>query len=187
VGRWRNRCTAHWCRLFSVALEQARARADTLGLRCWYQRGTFDSTGLRSTSLDGAFSIDVILAIPDKRGGFAEVARILKPGARFVFIDWERDLSPPGYPQPVSDYRPLLQATGFEVVKHTYSPHADDLRRKFYERMMARQEELSSETDPKTAESNLREVRAWLGMLDGTDYLTHSKGVMVAAYKRGER
>lgn len=169
-----------------VALEQARARAGALGLSCSYQSGTLDSTGLKTASLDGAFSIDVIWAIPDKRAGFAEVARILKPGARFVFIDWERDLSPPGYPPPVSDHRPLLEATGFEIVKHVYSPRADDLRRKFYERMIARQDELIGEIDPKTAESNLREARAWLGMLDGTDYLLHSERVMVAARKRGE-
>ena len=169
----------------AVALEQATARASSLGLRCSYRSGTFDLTGLESASLDGAFSIDVIWAIPDKRAGFAEVARILKPDARFVFIDWERDLSPPGYPLPVSDHRPLLQAAGLEVEKHMYSQHADDLRRKFYEKMIARQEELLGEIDPKTAESNLREAKAWLGMLDGTDYLLHSRRVMVAARKRG--
>jgi ubiquinone/menaquinone biosynthesis C-methylase UbiE len=171
----------------AVAIEQARARAGALGLSCSYQSGTFDSTGLESTSLDGAFSIDVIWAIPDKPTGFAEIFRILKPGARFVFIDWERDLSPPGYPPPVSDHRPLVQAAGLEIVNHVYAPLADELRRKFYEKMIARQEELIGVTDPKTAESTLREARAWLGIIDGTDYLLHSKRVMVVSLKRGER
>ena len=67
-----------------------------------------------------------------------------------------------------------------------YSPHADELRRKFYEKMIARQEELIGLTDPKTAESTLREARAWLGILDGTDYLLHSKRVMVVSLKPGE-
>ena len=81
----------------------------------------------------------MIWAIPDKRAGFAETARILKPGARFVFTDWERDLSPPGYPPPVSDHRPLLQTAGFEVELRQLRPHADSLRRAFYEKMLARQ------------------------------------------------
>jgi len=170
----------------TVAVEQARARALALRLNCFYQSGAIDSISLKSTSLDGAFSIDVIWAIPDKRAGFAEVARILKPGARFVLIDWERDLSPPAYPPPVSDHRPLLEEAGFVIEKHVYSPRADDLRRKFYEIMIAHQEDLIGEIDQKTAESNLREARAWLGMLDGTYYLLHSRRVMVAARKRPE-
>ena len=167
----------------AVALKQARARARRLGITSSYQSASFDATGLDPASIDGAFSIDVIWAIPDKRAGFAEAARILKPGTRFVFIDWERDLSPPGYPAPVSDHRPLLEATGFEVERHELGLHADSLRRAFYEKMLAREGELMRELDEKTAESNLREARAWLGLLDGVDYMQHSRRVMVAARK----
>src|SRR5260370_7610842 len=79
----------------AVALEQARARARRLGMTSSYQSGSFDTTGLDPASVDGAFSIDVIWAIPDKQAGFAETARILNPGAKFVFRDSEPDLSPP--------------------------------------------------------------------------------------------
>jgi ubiquinone/menaquinone biosynthesis C-methylase UbiE len=171
----------------TVALEEARARAFRLGITSSYKSASFDATGLDPESVDGALSIDVIWAIPDKRAGFAETARILKPGARFVFTDWERDLSPPGYPAPVSDHRPLLQATGFEVELRQLRPHADSLRRAFYEKMLARQGELMREVDEKTAESNLREARAWLGLLDGVDYMQHSRRVLVAARKLAER
>jgi ubiquinone/menaquinone biosynthesis C-methylase UbiE len=168
----------------AVALEQARARARQRNLTaCSYQSGSFQATGLDGASVDGAISIDVIWAIPDKRAGFAETARILKPGARFVFTDWERDLSPPGYPAPVNDHSPLLLDAGFEVERHKLWPRADSLRRAFYERMLARQGELMSDLDEKTAESNLREARAWLGLLDGVDYLQHSRRVLVAARK----
>jgi ubiquinone/menaquinone biosynthesis C-methylase UbiE len=167
----------------SVALEQARARANRLGNNCSYRSGTYDATGLDVASVDGTFSIDVIWAIPDKRAGFAEVARILKPGARFVFIDWERDLSPPGYPAPVSSHRALLEATGFEVELHQYNSRADSMRRNFYEKMLERQNELTGGLDAKTAESNLREARAWLGQIDGVDYMQHSRRVLVAARK----
>ena len=216
-----------------VALEQARVRACRLGITSSYKSATFDATGLDPASVDGAISIDVIWAIPDKRAGFAETARILKPGARFVFTDWERDLSPPGYPAPVSDHRPLwaipdkragfaetarilrpgakfvftdwerdlsppgypapvsdhrplLAATGFEVERRQLWPHADSLRRAFYEKMLARQGELMRELDEKTAESNLREARAWLGLLDGVDYMQHSRRVLIAARKLPE-
>src|SRR6266404_6190586 len=100
----------------AVALEQARARARRLGITSSYQSGSFDATGLDPASVDGALSTDVIWAIPDKQAGFAETARILRPGAKFVFTDWERDLSPPGYPAPVSDHRPLLR--GFQSARH---------------------------------------------------------------------
>jgi len=40
------------------------------------------------------------------------------------------------------------------------------MHRAFYEKMLARQSELLRELDEKTAESNLREARAWLGLLD---------------------
>jgi ubiquinone/menaquinone biosynthesis C-methylase UbiE len=167
----------------AVALEQARARARRPGITFSYQIGSFETTGLDSASVDGAMSIDVIWAIPDKEAGFAETARILKSGARFVFTDWERDLSPPGYPAPVSDHRPLLEATGFEVERRQLRPHADAMRRAFYEKMLARQRELLRELDEKTAESNLREARAWLGQLDGVDYMQHSRRVLMAARK----
>jgi ubiquinone/menaquinone biosynthesis C-methylase UbiE len=167
----------------TIALDQARARARRFGLNCSYESARFDATGLDPASFDGALSIDVIWAIPDKRAGFAETARILRPSARFVFTDWERDLSPPGYPAPVSDHRPLLEATGFEVERRQLWPHADAMRRAFYEKMLAKQEELMRVLDQKTAESNLREARAWLGLLDGVDYMQHSRRVVVAARK----
>ena len=166
-----------------VALEQARARARSCGVTASveHKAGTFAVTGLDAASIDGAISIDVIWAIPDKRTGFAEVARILRLGARFVFIDWERDLSPPGYPPPVSDYRPLLVETGFEIELYQFGPQADAMRRAFYEKMLERQGELTGQLDEKTAQSNLREARAWLGLLDGVDYMQHSRRMLVVA------
>lgn len=60
------------------------------------------------------------------------------------------------------------------------------MRRAFYEKMLARQEELVRQLDEKTAQSNLREARAWLGLLDGVDYMQHSRRVLVAARKLSE-
>jgi ubiquinone/menaquinone biosynthesis C-methylase UbiE len=169
-----------------VALEQGRERARQLGIldTVSYRLASFDATGLAPASVDGAMSIDVIWAIPNKRAGFAEAARILKAGARFVFTDWERDLSPPGYPPPVDDYRPLLEAAGFEVKLRQLRPEADAMRRKFYEKMLLYHTESLQVRNEKAAESILREARAWLGLLDGIDYMRHSRRVLIAARKR---
>jgi ubiquinone/menaquinone biosynthesis C-methylase UbiE len=172
-----------------VALEQAHARARQLGIAelVSYKVANFDATGCDAASFDGAMSIDVIWAIPDKPAGFAETARILKPGARFVFTDWERDLAPPGYPTPVNDYRPLLKAAGFEIEFHQLNPGADMMRHSFYEKMLHYQAELLQVLDEKPAESILREAKGWLGLLDGIDYMRHSRRVLVAARKRNDR
>ncbi|MBV8453884.1 MAG: methyltransferase domain-containing protein [Deltaproteobacteria bacterium] len=172
-----------------VALEQARARAQRLGIAdlVSYRTASFDATGFDTASFDGAMSIDVIWAIPDKPAGIAEAARILKPGARFIFVDWERDLSPPGYPAPVNDYRPLLEAAGFELELRQLNPEADVMRRTFYEKMLHHQAELLQVLDEKPAESILRESKVWLGLLDGIDYLTHSRRVLVAARRPAGR
>jgi len=61
------------------------------------------------------------------------------------------------------------------------------MHRVFYEKMLLRQEELIRELDGKTAESNLREARAWLGLLDGVDYMQHSRRVLAAARRMGEK
>ena len=167
------------------ALDKARARALERGLadRTSYKLARFEATGLDQASINGAISIDVIWAIPDKPGGFSEVARILKPGARFVFTDWERDLSPPGYPAPINDYRQLLEGAGFELEFRQLNSDADARRRLFYEKMLQHQEELLAILDQKKAESTLREARGWLGQLDGVDYMNYSRRVLIAARK----
>lgn len=168
-----------------VALQQARERARQHGISdtVSYQGGSFDATGFDPSTFDAAMSIDVIWAIPDKRAGFAETARILKPGARFAFTDWERDSSPPGYAATLSDHRPMLTAAGFEIELHQVLAYAELLRRAFYEKMLARQQELIRAMGEHAAQSPLREAKAWLGLIDGVDYLKHSRRVLVAVRK----
>ena len=167
------------------ALESASMKARQLGLadRTSYKLARFDATGLDTASIHGAISIDVVWAIPDKQAGFFEVARILRSDARFAFTDWERDLSPPGYPAPIKDYRHLLEAAGFELQFHQLNPEADEKRRIFYEKMLDHQAELLKVLDRKTAESTLREAKGWLGQLDGVDYLKYSRRVLMVARK----
>jgi ubiquinone/menaquinone biosynthesis C-methylase UbiE len=39
---------------------------------------------------DAAMSVDVLWMVPDRPAALREVARVLKPGARFVCTNWDR-------------------------------------------------------------------------------------------------
>ena len=51
--------------------------------------------------------------------------------------------------------------------------------------MLEGQQELIRDLGEHAAESPLREAKAWLGLIDGVDYLKHSRRVFVAARKPG--
>ena len=86
--------------LSSVGIARASERARELGVadRARFQVADLTVTGLPDASFDAAMSVDVLWAVPDKLGALREAARILKPGARFAFTNWDRDLTPPGVP-----------------------------------------------------------------------------------------
>ena len=48
----------------------------------------------------------------DLSAALIDIARILKPNSRFTFTAWEGASVPP---HNIKDYRPFLQAAGFEV------------------------------------------------------------------------
>ena len=108
--------------LSDVALDHARDRARALvpPVEATFAQGSFSHTGLEAASADGAMSVDALQYAPDKRAALDEVARVLRPGARFAFVCFE--LEPEriaGLPvlgtDPVSDYAPLLAEAGFET------------------------------------------------------------------------
>jgi SAM-dependent methyltransferase len=102
-----------------VAVRHASNRllgTDLVG-KARFQRGDFLATALPEGSLiDAAMSADALLFAPDRAAACREVARILRPGTRFVFTTWE--LFQPSVSlglDPIVDYRPLLEAAGFAV------------------------------------------------------------------------
>lgn len=108
--------------LSAVAIAQATARAAALGLAndASFVVGAFAATGLPSDFADGITSEDALQYAPDKRSAFAEAARIMRPGGRFVFTAFELDPSrvadlPVLGADPADDYRPLLETAGFTV------------------------------------------------------------------------
>jgi ubiquinone/menaquinone biosynthesis C-methylase UbiE len=175
--------------LAQVAIDRARERARELNLggRARFEVADIVATWLPEAGLDAAMSIDTLWAVPDKPGAMRELARILRPGARFVFTNWDRDLSPPGYPAPLNDHRPLLEDAGFAVEAYDVRPDAEAKRRAYYERIVAAEQELIEDMGEEGARKMLFEARGTLGLVDGTDYLAHSRRIFVIARRATAR
>lgn len=169
--------------LSSVGITRAEARAAELGLgdRAHFQVGDITTTGLPEASFDGAMSVDVLWAVPDKLAALKEAARILKPGARLAFTNWDRDRTPPGYLPPLADHRPLLKQAGFEIETYQVQPDAETKRRAYYERIVAAEHDLVQEMGEEAAARLMFEAKGSLGLTDGVDYLTHSRRIYVVA------
>jgi SAM-dependent methyltransferase len=115
--------------LSAAGVEAAGERARAVGLadRATFRVGSFAATGLGSGSADGAMTVDALQYAPGKAAALAEVARILRPGGRFVFtafeVDPERVAGAPVLgDDPVADYRPGLEAAGFTVESYDETP-----------------------------------------------------------------
>ena len=173
--------------LSPVAVEHASQRAKDFGVEGRAEFETADLTALpfAPATFDAAMSIDVLFLLsPKTLLALREVARILKPGARFVFTNWDRDLSPPGYPPPVNDHRPLLREAGFEIETYEEVPDAEPKRRAIYERYVARKEALEGELGKDVVQLLMFEARSSLGLEDGIDYLAHSRRIFAVARRR---
>ena len=169
--------------LSSVGIARAGERAAEFGLgdRAHFQVGNITATGLPDASFDGAMSVDVLWAVPDKLGALREAARILKPGARFAFTNWDRDRTPPGYLPPVPDHRPLLKQAGFEIETYQVQPQAEAKRRAVYEAIVGAEQDLVTEMGEEAAARLMFEAKGTLGLTDGVDYLAHSRRIYVVA------
>ena len=135
-----------------VATEQARARADRLGLseRARFQVGSFANTGLEAGSADGAMSEDALQYATDKRAALVEAARILRPGGRFVFTAYELDPKraadlPILGADTTDDYRPLLEEAGFSVTLYEEVAGWPEPMTSTYQAVIAAKEALTQE------------------------------------------
>jgi SAM-dependent methyltransferase len=97
-----------------LAEELAVASGMTQLLR--FKIGDISKTGWSDSHFDGAFSMDVLLFVPDKRAALLEVARILKPGGRFVGTSWELRAASAALPAPAFDeYPAAFKDAGFII------------------------------------------------------------------------
>jgi SAM-dependent methyltransferase len=162
------------------AVQQARQRARELGLteRARFLVASADATGLPGSSVDAVMSVDSFWLFPDKTGVTAEVARILRPGGRFVFTTWDFDYTPPGWPPQVPHHRDLLREAGFLL--QTYEETPDWLRRQVavYEGILTARPELVAELGESAASDMIAEA------LQMPAVLGQSRRVLAVARRR---
>ena len=94
------------------AVNSANQRIHEFGLddRAEFKTGTFYDTGFENESCDCAISVDALWLAPDRNKALVEIARILKPNARFIFTTWDGNI-----PFMPSDHKGSLADSGFEV------------------------------------------------------------------------
>jgi SAM-dependent methyltransferase len=83
-------CRGTGVELSAAALRAGRARAESLGVASLLTTAEADLNSalpFAPGSFDAAMSIDVVCHVRDRAALFREVARVLSPGARFLFTD----------------------------------------------------------------------------------------------------
>lgn len=129
--------------------------------------GSFASTGLGDRSLDAVMSIDALQYSPDKSTALREFARIIRPGGRLAFFSFE--LHPEraqGLPvigqDMVSDFRPLLSESGFDVLKYEQTPYWHERLTSAYSAVIAAQGTLQREMGPLATAAMISEMTVTL-------------------------
>jgi SAM-dependent methyltransferase len=149
--------------LSGVGVSQANARATAAGLaqHVHFQVGDLTATELPNAACDGAVSFDVLALVPDQAAAAREVARILRPGSRFVFtsIEQRKPGSSPQGVAPVENYRPLLEAAGFFVEVHEEAPDWERRQRAALAGIVAAETDLQAEVGHAAAEGLLHMAR----------------------------
>jgi ubiquinone/menaquinone biosynthesis C-methylase UbiE len=118
---------------------------------------------LVSACAGGAMSVDALQYVPDKRVAFAEVRRVLGPGARFAFTAFEVEPARvAGLPvlgtDPIAEYAPVLEAAGFAVETVEETEAWADRLEATYRAVVAAQDALAVEMGDRGLAALLREV-----------------------------
>ena len=145
--------------LSPVAVAQAEKRAQDLGLAgtSHFSIGSFAETGLETTSMDAAMSVDALQYAPEKMAALREFARIIRPGGTLAFFAFELDPERArGLPvigdDPIDDCRPLLRDAGFNVLQYHQTPNWHDRLFTTYSAVIDAREALREEMgEPATA------------------------------------
>jgi len=114
-----------------IRVAEALARRVGLENRASYRHGSALDLPFAPQTFEGAYMLHVGMNIDDKKKGFAEVRRVLKPGGSFAIYDvmresGEGELSFPvpwatspeaSFVESAATYRRLLEGAGFAVEK----------------------------------------------------------------------
>ena len=154
-GASRYFATEHGCRISGIDLTDeyvcvADALSKRMGLsgQVSYRQASALAMPFADRNFDGAYMLHVGMNIPDKAKLFAEVKRVLKPGALFGIYDVMREgegaFSYPvpwaasadtNFIEPLATYKRLLGGAGFDVVKER---SRRDFAMEFFRQLRAR-------------------------------------------------
>jgi SAM-dependent methyltransferase len=114
-------------------------------------------------------TVDALQYAPDKTAAIAELHRILRPGGRFAFVAFELDAGRIAqvegvWEDPVGDYRPLLEAGGFEVLSYDQIPDWENQVSAAFGAVVAQQAALEAEMGQRAAEATLLEASITLAL-----------------------
>jgi len=141
-----------------VRVAESLSRRIGLADRVSFRQASAAALPFGDASFDGAYMLHVGMNIPDKKSAFAEVHRVLKPGAVFAIFDLMRETDAPfDYPVAWSSapetnfidfaahYRMLLGGVGFAVEKER---NRGDFAREFFRQMRERMAKAQAEGGP---------------------------------------
>ena len=128
-----------------VAVNHAAGLAKRLGLsgRARFVTGDAASTALPAHAFAGVMSIDA-LQFMDPEKAVAEIARLLRRGARAAILTWEA-LVDVELPTVVRDYRPYFEAAGLRIRTHEIVPDARDREMRYFHALAERAADLRAE------------------------------------------
>ncbi len=152
-----------------LAAAERRAAAVGLADRARFEEGTFEHADLPDNVADAAMTIEAFQYAPDKRAALTEFFRILKPGGRVAIVCFEVDPAKvEGLPvlgvDPVADYRPLLNAAGFDVDVYEETPGWADRVYTTFSALVDASDALNAEMGERAAAGTLSEAMLTVAM-----------------------
>ncbi|MFM9863466.1 MAG: class I SAM-dependent methyltransferase [Micropepsaceae bacterium] len=137
----------------AVRLAEERAGARGLADRLTFKTGDIAATGWPDHHFDGAASLDVLLFAQDKTAALREIARVLKPGARFAGTTFElrkpsEALSVPAF----TDYEAAFVQANLTVETYEETPDWRGLLERALSALIAHEATIRQEVHPAAAE-----------------------------------
>lgn len=142
----------------AIRLAQERNGDRYLSSRISFRAGDIGTTGFPDSAFDGAASLDVLLFVADKAKVLREIARILKPDARFAGTTFELGTPSAALAAPAFiDYPSAFTAAGFAVEVYEEAEGWRELLQRVTGEILASEAKLGREIHPLA----LQRVCAW--------------------------